>query len=253
MVTSVTARPPEAVLAVAGVARRFPDGTLALDDVSLRVAPGEIVAVVGASGCGKSTLLRLVAGLDEVTAGRIDVDADRVGFVFQDPTLLPWRTVRGNVELLGELHGLARDDLRPRVDHALALTGLADAGRQRPRQLSGGMRMRVSLARELTLRPSLFLLDEPFGALDEITRERLNEELLALHAAESFAAVFVTHSAHEAVFLASRVLVMSPRPGRIVAEVDVPFEYPRSQELRFAPAFGEVVGRVSASLREAAA
>jgi NitT/TauT family transport system ATP-binding protein len=240
-------------LIVRSVGRRFPDGTHAVGDLSLAVAPGEIVAIVGASGCGKSTLLRLVAGLDTPTSGSIDVDADRLGYVFQDPTLLPWRTVRDNVELLGELHGLTATERRARAEHALAVTGLSGVGRQRPRQLSGGMRMRVSLARALTLRPTLFLLDEPFGALDELTRERLNEELLALHESEAFAAVFVTHSVIEATFLANRVLVMAGGPGRFTAEIPVPFAHPRPSELRFDAAFAAVAGRVSAALHEAAA
>jgi NitT/TauT family transport system ATP-binding protein len=171
--------------------------------------------------------------------------------VFQDPTLLPWRTVQGNVELLGELHGLPKEERQRSVAEAIALVGLEGFEDHHPKQLSGGMRMRVSLARSLTLKPEVFLFDEPFAALDEITRTRLNDELLKLFAHEGFAGLFVTHSIPEAVYLASRVVVMSGRPGRILGEVQVPFDYPRSPELRFDPEFAAVAGEVSKLLREA--
>ena len=228
----------------------FPGGTQALDQVSLSVAPGEFVALVGPSGCGKSTLLRLAAGLNRPDHGTVDAPRADLGYVFQDPTLLPWRTVQRNVELLGALHGVPRAERRRAASAAIELTGLRGFERHLPRQLSGGMRMRVSLARALSLRPSLFLFDEPFGALDEITRERLNDELLRLFGQEAFAALFVTHAVAEAVFLASRVLVMSPRPGRIAAEIAVPFAYPRAPELRYTPEFAALAGTVSAHLRE---
>jgi NitT/TauT family transport system ATP-binding protein len=229
----------------------FPDGTAALDDVSVHVRPGELISVVGPSGCGKSTMLRVAAGLTEATSGTVAVARDRLGFVFQDATLLPWRTVRGNTELLLELHGVARSQRRERAAEAIAAVGLAGFEHHHPKSLSGGMKMRASLARWLTLDPTVFLFDEPFGALDEITRERLNEELLRLFGANGFAGLFVTHSVFEAAYLSSRVLVMSPRPGRIVADITVPFPYPRAPELRFDPALAEVAGAVSAALREA--
>src|SRR5439155_6035215 len=213
--------------------KTFPDGTHALDDVSLAVNEGELVAIVGPSGCGKSTLLRLASRLTPPSKGEISCAEGHLGYVFQDPTLLPWRTVQHNVELLAELAGVDRAERVRLAAEAIVLTGLTGFERHRPRALSGGMRMRVSLARALTMRPRIFLFDEPFGALDEITRERLNGELLGLFARERFAGLFVTHSVSEATFLASRVLVMSPRPGRIVAEIDVPFGYPRPTELRF--------------------
>jgi NitT/TauT family transport system ATP-binding protein len=231
------------------VSMTFPDGTAALRDVSFSVRPGEFTSVVGPSGCGKSTLLRIAAGLEQATAGSASVDAERLGFVFQDPTLLPWRTVLGNAELLLELHGVPKDERRDRALEAIAAVGLEGFEMHHPKRLSGGMRMRASLARWLTLDPPVFLFDEPFGALDEITREKLNEELLRLFADKRFAAVFVTHSLFEAVYMSSRVLVMSSRPGRIVADIAVPFGYPRSQELRFDPAMSEIAGEVSSALR----
>jgi NitT/TauT family transport system ATP-binding protein len=246
--------PPAAVsgapaLAFDHVSMTFPDGTVALRDVSFSVRRGEFTSIVGPSGCGKSTLLRIASGLTAATSGRVDVDADRLGFVFQDPTLLPWRTVLGNAELLLELHGVPRDERRQRARDAISAVGLDAFELFHPKRLSGGMRMRASLARWLTLDPPVFLFDEPFGALDEITREKLNEELLRLFLEKGFAAVFVTHSLFEAVYLSSRVLVMSSRPGRIVADIAVPFGYPRAQELRFDPAMSEIAGQVSAALR----
>lgn len=196
-------------------------------------------------------MLRVAAGLTEATSGTVAVARDRLGFVFQDATLLPWRTVRGNTELLLELHGVARSQRRERAAEAIAAVGLEGFEHHHPKSLSGGMKMRASLARWLTLDPTVFLFDEPFGALDEITRERLNEELLRLFGANGFAGLFVTHSVFEAAYLSSRVLVMSPRPGRIVADITVPFPYPRAPELRFDPALAEVAGAVSAALREA--
>lgn len=223
----------------------FADGTAALCGVSLALGPGELVAVVGPSGCGKSTLLRIAAGLAAPSAGEVVRTASSVGFVFQDPTLLPWRTVRGNVELAGELSGLPRAQRRARAAEAIEAVGLAEFARHRPRTLSGGMRMRASLARALTLRPDLFLLDEPFGALDELTRARLGDELQQLFVGEKFAALLVTHSVTEAVHLADRVLVLSARPGRVVAEIEVGFDHPRPPELRFTPEFAALAGEVA--------
>src|ERR1700730_5933950 len=232
------------------VSKVFPDGTQALDDVSLQVRSGEMVAIVGPSGCGKSTLLRLASRLSAPSSGEIGGGDRNLGCVFQDVTLLPWSTVQSNVELLAELAGVQPAERAKLAGQAIRLTGLTGFERPRPRALSGGMRMRVSLARALTMRPRIFLFDEPFGALDEITRERLNGELLDLFERERFAGLFVTHSVMEAAFLASRVLVMSPRPGRIVAEIPVPFGYPRAAELRFEPDFAHAAGQFSAGLGE---
>ena len=240
-------------LQFSSVDKTFKDGTVALTGADFAVAAGEFTSIVGPSGCGKSTLLRIASGLDEATAGHVHVGADRLGYVFQDATLLPWRTVRANVELLAELHGLEKAERRKRSAEALELVGLTAFAKHMPHELSGGMRMRTSLDRSLTLSPDLFLFDEPFGALDEITRERLNDELLSLFRLQRFAALFITHSVMEAVFLSTRVLVMSGRPGRILADVEVPFDYPREPSLRFAPEFAALCGSISAHLRGAEA
>jgi NitT/TauT family transport system ATP-binding protein len=233
-----------------GVDKSFPDGTVALRDVRFDVANGEFVSVVGPSGCGKSTLLRIASGLSRATEGTVEVSAGMIGYVFQDPTLLPWRSVRKNVELLAELGHLPKEERRQRAAEAIKLVGLTGFEKHRPRALSGGMRMRVSLARSLVLQPDLFFFDEPFGALDEITRERLNDELLQLFLARRFAALFVTHSVSEAVFLSNRVIVLSPRPGRVLGDFTVPFDYPRQPQLRFSDEFAHVAGQVSRCLRD---
>lgn len=249
--TDVVDRAVEGSLAFDSVGKVFPDGTEALRDVSFSVKPGEFVTVVGPSGCGKSTLLRIASGLDQATSGTCDVDRSNIGYVFQDATLLPWRTVAKNVLLFAELHGLDPAESKQSVEEALALVGLDGFANHYPRQLSGGMRMRASLARSLVLNPPIFLFDEPFGALDEMTRERLNAETLNLFAHQGFAGLFITHSISEAVFMSTKVHVMSPRPGRIVDSFDIPFEYPRSTDLRFEPDFAELCGRLSRTLREA--
>ncbi|WP_198410982.1 ABC transporter ATP-binding protein [Cryobacterium luteum] len=219
---------------VQGVTRIFAarkgSGVTALDDVSLTVAPGEFVSLIGPSGCGKSTLLRLVADLDVPTSGSIEVfgkparqariDQD-YGIAFQQAGLLPWRTVAGNIELPLELHGVGKAARRARAAELIALVGLADFASHYPDQLSGGMQQRVAIARSLAESPSLLLMDEPFGALDEMTRERMQNELVRICAETQAAVVFVTHSIPEAVFLSNRVVVMSPRPGRIRSIVSV--------------------------------
>ncbi|WP_433283742.1 ABC transporter ATP-binding protein [Pseudonocardia sp. CA-142604] len=237
-------------LALDRVTKTFPTGTVALTDVSLTIAPGELVTVVGPSGCGKSTLLRLASGLEQETSGSVEVAAASTSYVFQDATLLEWRTALRNVELVGELRGVPREERRARAQEVLDLVGLRGFEKQHPRQLSGGMRMRVSLARALVAEPELALFDEPFGALDEITRLQMQTELQKIFRLKRFAGLFITHSVSEAVYLSTRVLVMSGRPGRIVAEVAVPWEYPRPPELRYEPEFAEITGRVSAALGE---
>ena len=247
--TGASARTP--ALSFDGISMRFPDGTLALKEASFSVTPGEFVTVVGPSGCGKSTLLRIASGLTTQTTGTVSVDRESVGYVFQDSTLLQWRTVQGNIELLAELNGIGKDERRLLAAQAIELVGLRGFEDKYPKQLSGGMKMRASLARSLVLNPSVFLFDEPFGALDEITRERLNDELLSLFQQQGFASLFITHSIYEAVFLSTRVLVMSARPGVIIGDFTVPFPYPRSPELRFDAEFAELGGQVSHALRGA--
>lgn len=238
-------------LSFRNISMTFPDGTRALQDVSFSVTRGEFVTVVGPSGCVKSTLLRIASGLLGHTKGEVVVDRERIGYVFQDPTLLPWRTVLRNVELLTELHNLAPEERRKRAQAAIELVGLRGFENHYPKALSGGMRMRVSLARTMTLEPDVFLFDEPFAAVDEITRQRLNEETLRLFERSRFAGLFITHSIAEAVFLSTRVHVMSARPGRIVAAFDIPFGYPRDPLLRFDPDFAALGGAISKALQEA--
>jgi NitT/TauT family transport system ATP-binding protein len=232
------------------VAMTFPNGTTALSGVDLTVKKGEFVTVVGPSGCGKSTLLRIASGLTPATAGSTHVATKRIGYVFQDATLLPWRSVQANVELLAELNGISKKARVAKAAEAIDLVGLKGFEKHLPKTLSGGMRMRASLARSLTLDPELFLFDEPFGALDEITRERLNDELIKLFTEQQFAGLFITHSVSEAVYLSTRVVVMSGRPGKIVETFDVPFAFPRDPEIRFTPEFAELAGEVSHALRE---
>jgi len=246
----MTINAPLPLLAFERVGKRFADGTLALSGVDLTVARGEFVSVVGPSGCGKSTLLRIAAGLERPSDGAVRVGTSQVGYVFQDPTLLPWRTVARNVELLAELEGVPTPQRRRLAEAMLELVELGEFQGHYPHSLSGGMRMRVSLARSLVLRPELFLFDEPFAALDELTRHHLNDQLMRLFLQQGFGALFVTHSVTEAVFLAGRVVVLSARPGRVLGVFQVPFTYPRAPQLRFAEAFSRLAGQVSACLRQ---
>ena len=227
----------------------YPDGTDALHNTSVSVAAGEFVSIVGPSGCGKSTLLRLASGLITPTSGTIS-RTGTVQFVFQDSTLLPWRSVRRNVALNLELQKVEKSELDERTNRALALVGLLDSAEKLPRQLSGGMKMRTSLARSLVCEPDMYLFDEPFAALDEFSRERLNVELRTMLSTRNAASLFVTHSIAEAVFLSHRVLVMSPRPGTIVREFSIPFGPNRQQDLRYSPEFAQLSGEIAQSLRE---
>jgi len=227
----------------------YPDGTQALADTSVSVAAGEFVSIVGPSGCGKSTLLRMASGLIAPTSGSI-ARTGTVQFVFQDSTLLPWRTVRNNVALNLELQKVNQQIINERTSAALALVGLTDSAEKLPRQLSGGMKMRTSLARSLVCEPDLYLFDEPFAALDEFSRERLNMELRTMLSTRNAGSLFVTHSIAEAVFLSHRVLVMSPRPGTIVKEFVIPFGNDRDQDLRYTSTFAQVSGEIAQSLRE---
>jgi NitT/TauT family transport system ATP-binding protein len=239
------------------VIRTYPDGTQALQPVDLDIRPGEFVTLLGPSGCGKSTLLQLVAGLQPATSGQVQVAgqapgrAQGVSFVFQDPTLMPWASVRANVRLPLDLAGRPRMAAEARVSEALARVGLHGFDAHLPRQLSGGMRMRVSIARALVTQPALLLMDEPFAALDEITRHRLDEELLQLWRQQGFTVLFVTHSIYEAVYLSGRVLVMAARPGRIVDEVVIDEPAPRGPAFRVSAAFSRHATRLQDSLLHA--
>ena len=245
------------IVKLRAVDKRYGDGPTVLDKVELTVRSGDFVSLIGPSGCGKSTVLKLISGLSPATNGDVVVlgraprqARDRQAFIFQDATLLPWLTAQRNVEMPLRLRGASAAERAGKADELLRLVGLQKVRDYYPRQLSGGMRMRVSLARALTLEPELLLLDEPFGALDEMTRHRLNEELLMLRERRRFAAVFVTQSVAEAVFLSNRIIVMAAGPGRFHAEVPVEFPFPRRTELRESRAFQEKVNAVSHLLHE---
>lgn len=242
---------PAAAIDLQGVEQVYPNGTRALQPVSLRIEPGEFVTLLGPSGCGKSTLLKMVAGLLQPTAGRIALSDTHLSFVFQEATLMPWADVQTNVRLPLELAGLERRQADQRVDEALKLVGLQAFARHRPRELSGGMQMRVSIARGLVTRPRLLLMDEPFGALDEITRNKLDADLLDLWRQQGLTVVFVTHSITEAVFLSTRVIMMAARPGRVVLDQRIDNPWPRDDDHRTSPAFNDCVRQLQRRLSEA--
>jgi len=251
----MSASPPASV-AMEAVGKQFEGGPEVLAGVTLTARPGDFIALIGPSGCGKTTLLRLLAGLTPPSAGAITLDGviptaarKHLSFIFQEPTLLPWLTAQRNVELPLRLRGENESVRKERALELLKTVGLEDAAAQYPRQLSGGMKMRVSLARAMTRQPGLLLLDEPFAALDELTRNRLNEDLLRLRERAPFTAFFVTHSVSEAVFLSNRIVVLAANPGRVAAEIVSPFPYPRTAELRETPEYLQLVARVTARLR----
>jgi NitT/TauT family transport system ATP-binding protein len=233
------------------VDKKYPTGVQALDPISLQIAGGEFISIVGPSGCGKSTLLRIVAGLVAPSSGACQrPDNATAAFVFQEAALLPWRNVTRNAELLMELEHYPLEERRVRAAEALKLVGIEGFEKLYPHQLSGGMRMRLSLARALALRPDLMLLDEPLAAVDELTRDILQEELSSLWQSVGFTGLLVTHNVHEAVFLSNRVVIMSPRPGRVLGVLDIPFAFPRQRELRSTAEFAMLTGQVSAALRQ---
>ena len=238
------------MISVSEVTKYFDGGVHALAPSNLKIDTGEFVTIVGPSGCGKSTLLRIIAGLLDPTEGSIKKPNSSLGaFVFQDAALLPWRNVQRNAELLMELEdGFSKQERVSRVSSALEQVGLEGFEKSYPHQLSGGMKMRLSLARALVLRPDYLLLDEPLSAVDELTRELLQEEIHSLWKKEKFTAILVTHNVTEAVYLSNRVVVMSPRPGQIIHVVDVPFKK-RNQELRSSSKFTEIVSEISVKLR----
>jgi NitT/TauT family transport system ATP-binding protein len=246
---------------VLSVEKTYPNGTRALMPVNLTVREGEFVTLLGPSGCGKSTLLKMVAGLLEPTNGRlllwrkpvdqIESSGHRLSFVFQEPTLMPWAKVQGNVRLPLDLAGVPAAEAAPRVHDALAMVGLDKFAGHLPRELSGGMQMRVSIARGLVTQPTLLLMDEPFGALDEITRNKLDSDLLELWQAKKLTVIFVTHSIFEAVYLSNRVVVMAARPGRLIDEVAIEEPYPRGPEFRVSTEFSRYAKRLQDSLLRA--
>jgi NitT/TauT family transport system ATP-binding protein len=242
-----------------GVGKTFPNGTQALAGLNLDIQDGEFLTLLGPSGCGKSTALRIVAGLSEPTQGAIEWAAataqagSRIGFVFQEPTLMPWTTVFNNVRLPLKLSAISAAKAAPRVEAALDHVGLGDFKRAYPRELSGGMRMRVSIARALVTEPKLLLMDEPFAALDEITRFKLNDDLLHMWQALRTTVVFVTHSVFESVYLASRIAVMAARPGRVFTELPIDVPYPRGQDFRTSAEYAALCRRASETLAQAMA
>jgi len=249
---------PAPLVTLRGVDKVYSNGVVALKGLDLTIGEGEFVSLLGPSGCGKSTALRLIAGLGDLTRGTIEwsdhhASSGRrnIGFVFQDATLMPWATVSGNIYLPLRVRGMPRAEAAPRVERAMEQVGLAGFGAAYPRELSGGMRMRVSIARALVAEPRILLMDEPFASLDEITRFRLNDDLLQLWASQHWTVVFVTHSVFESVYLSTRILVMSARPGRVTAEVPVAVPSPREPAFRTSNAYAEQCRTVSARLAEA--
>jgi NitT/TauT family transport system ATP-binding protein len=247
--------PKTPIVALNGVGKSFANGVVALERLSLKVSSREFVSLLGPSGCGKSTALRIIAGLSEPTSGRVEwpgaeAAARRIGFVFQEPTLMPWTTVAANVRLPLKLSGL-EPNAQARVDAALAGVGLSGFAASYPRELSGGMKMRASIARALVTEPKLLLMDEPFASLDEITRFRLNNDLLALWQSLDKTVIFVTHSVFESVYLSQRIIVMTRRPGRVFAELAIDAPYPREESFRTSAEYAGYCRRVSEALARA--
>ncbi|MCC5978964.1 MAG: ABC transporter ATP-binding protein [Salinarimonas sp.] len=248
-----------ALVKLQGVDKTFPNGTIALSGLDLTIREGEFVSLLGPSGCGKSTALRILAGLITATRGAINWDGGGdslahqrdIGFVFQEPTLMPWANVADNVYLPLRLRGVSRKAAAQAIDSCLSLVGLEQFAKSYPRELSGGMKMRVSIARALSLRPKLLLMDEPFAALDEITRFKLNDDILRLQREFGCTIVFVTHSVFESVYLSSRIVVMAARPGRIIAEIDVDAPRARDKDFRTTPAYGDYCRQASEALHGA--
>ncbi|WP_407049680.1 ABC transporter ATP-binding protein [Methyloraptor flagellatus] len=277
MVTTAASPPPAAVtgatsgsvsdaapiVRLSGISKSFSNGTTALAGLDLAIGEGEFVSLLGPSGCGKSTVLRIVAGLTNPTSGRVDwlgaggsvpaagTDRPEIGFVFQEPTLMPWATAFQNVHLPLKLKGISAKTARDEIMHALDGVGLAGFANAYPRELSGGMKMRVSIARALVTRPRILLMDEPFAALDEITRFKLNDDIMRLYEAGGWTVIFVTHSVYESVFLSSRIVVMAARPGRVVDDIAVEAPHPRGEDFRTSAYYAATCRRASEALHRA--
>lgn len=241
------------LLSLSTIGKTFANGTRALDHLDLDITRGEFVSLLGPSGCGKSTALRIIAGLERADQGKLTWDTSKrdIGFVFQDPTLMPWANVFDNVFLPLRLKGTSRAAAQPKIEAALARVGLADFAQHMPRELSGGMKMRASIARALVMQPTLLLMDEPFAALDEITRHRLNRDLLSLQAELGMTVIFVTHSVYESAFLSSRICVFAPRPGRIVETITVAEPAARTEAFRLSTPYLEACAKASRALEAA--
>jgi NitT/TauT family transport system ATP-binding protein len=252
----MTAHPQ--LLVLRNVDKIYSTGVVALQGFNLAIGEGEFVSLLGPSGCGKSTVLRLVAGLGELTKGSLTWRDDEnpvlrreIGFVFQEATLMPWANVFNNIYLPLKLRGVSRAQAARQIETAIEQVGLSGFAKSYPRELSGGMRMRVSIARALVAKPRILLMDEPFAALDEITRFRLNDDLLRLWAEQKWTIIFVTHSVYESVFLSTRIVVMTSRPGRVYGEVNIAVGYPRDQTFRTSSGYNEYCRQTSALLAEA--
>jgi NitT/TauT family transport system ATP-binding protein len=245
----------EPTITLNGVTKVYSNGTVALQDFNLVVGEGQFVSLVGPSGCGKSTVLRLIAGLGKMSLGNIhwggEYSQRDLAFVFQDAALMPWATVQENVRLPLKLAGVPKAIADTVIQEAIQLVDLQGFEHAYPRELSGGMKMRVSIARALVTKPEILLMDEPFGALDEMTRSRLNSDLLNLWSQKHWTVVFVTHNIYEAVYLSNRVVVMAARPGRVVADVAIAAPYPRTEEFRISPLFNEYCRQISVALSQA--
>jgi NitT/TauT family transport system ATP-binding protein len=247
------------VLDLKNVSKTYRNGTIAVQDANLSIREGDFVSFVGPSGCGKSTIFRMASGLSAPSAGQLEIlggtpeqarKSNGIACVFQEATLLPWVSVRDNIALPLQLRKESRKRQLEEAERVLRLVGLLDYAKALPRELSGGMKMRVSIARALVAKPRILCLDEPFGALDEITRQSLQDELLAIRQkTERMTILFVTHNAFEAVYLSNRVMVMTPRPGKIAGEIGIDVPYPRGERFRSHPDFGRYVSQVSESLR----
>ncbi|MGN6515549.1 MAG: ABC transporter ATP-binding protein [Rhizomicrobium sp.] len=241
------------LVSLTGISKTFDSGTKAIAALDLDVRAGEFLSLVGPSGCGKSTALRIVAGLIAPTAGSVTWPSGKpeIGFVFQEPTLMPWRNALDNARLPLELKGISRGDAEARSRAALARVGLGEFENAYPRELSGGMKMRVSIARAIAAQPKLLLMDEPFAALDELTRQSLNDDLIKLAREDGITVIFVTHSVYESAYLSGRVVVMTPRPGRVTADIALSPPPDRNASWRLTPAFTEAAGKISAALGHA--